>query len=196
MGCHGNMTKWAKVQVRELLGISQRCRRIKHVDVGSQCMVRGSELVLLHWVVTPGLAFSPEKLGQPFDIVSMQFCMHHTFETVQRRVVCLTGTSLVYRIRFENQDLKPMFGRNYWFLLQDAAENVPEYVARWENFGHKVPPIFEAMAQATAQGFMHCEPEPWAFLGLDDGPRRPGFGTAGSGWLTALGRAWHITTLI
>ncbi|EDR03044.1 uncharacterized protein LACBIDRAFT_331782 [Laccaria bicolor S238N-H82] len=52
----------------------------------------------------------------------------------------------------------------------------------------------EAMAQAMAQGFVHHEPELWALLGLDDGPRRPGFGTAGPGWLTALGRAWHITT--
>lgn len=60
-------------------------------------MVRGSELVLLHWVVTPGLAFSPEKLVQPFDIVSMQLCMHHTFETVQRtRNRCLAATTGFY----------------------------------------------------------------------------------------------------
>ncbi|EDQ98725.1 uncharacterized protein LACBIDRAFT_335706 [Laccaria bicolor S238N-H82] len=52
-----------------------------------------------------------------------------------------------------------------------------------------VPPIFEAMAQ----GFMHHEPELWALLGLVNGPRRPGFGTACPGWLTALGRARHIT---
>jgi len=51
-----------------------------------------------------------------------------------------------------------------------------------------------AVAQATAQGFKHPEPEPWAFMSLKDGPRRPGFGTAGPGWLTALGRARHITT--
>jgi hypothetical protein len=49
------------------------------------------------------------------------------------------------------------------------------------------------VAQATAQGSKHPEPEPWAFMSLNDGPRRPGFGTAGPGWLTALGRAWHIT---
>lgn len=40
----------------------------------------------------------------------------------------------VYKIRFENRDSKPMFGHKYWFFLQDAVENVPEYVVRWENF--------------------------------------------------------------
>ena len=50
-----------------------------------------------------------------------------------------------------------------------------------------------AVAQATAQGFQLHEPKLWAFLSLDDGPTRPGFGMAGPGWLTALGRAWHIT---
>src|ERR1700722_7750007 len=29
-------------------------------------------------------AFSPEKLEQPFDVVSMQFCMHYAFETSQK----------------------------------------------------------------------------------------------------------------
>ena len=45
-----------------------------------------------------------------------------------------------------------------------------------------------------AQGFQLHEPELWAFLSLDDGPTWPGFGMAGPGWLTALGRAWHITS--
>ena len=50
-----------------------------------------------------------------------------------------------------------------------------------------------AVAQATAQGFQLHEPELWAFLSLNDSPTRPGFGKAGPGWLTALGRAQHIT---
>lgn len=39
----------------------------------------------------------------------------------------------VYKIRFENRE-KPVFGHKYWFYLQDAVENVPEYVVRWDNF--------------------------------------------------------------
>jgi mRNA (guanine-N7-)-methyltransferase len=29
-------------------------------------------------------AFPPEKLEHPFDVVSMQFCMHYAFETSQK----------------------------------------------------------------------------------------------------------------
>ena len=29
-------------------------------------------------------AFPPAKLAQPFDVVSMQFCMHYAFENVQK----------------------------------------------------------------------------------------------------------------
>jgi mRNA (guanine-N7-)-methyltransferase len=29
-------------------------------------------------------AFSPAKFAQPFDVVSMQFCMHYAFETLQK----------------------------------------------------------------------------------------------------------------
>lgn len=40
----------------------------------------------------------------------------------------------VYKITFEKRDDKPVFGHKYWFFLQDAVENVPEYVVRWDNF--------------------------------------------------------------
>ena len=39
----------------------------------------------------------------------------------------------VYKITFENRE-RPVFGHKYWFFLQDAVENVPEYVVRWDNF--------------------------------------------------------------
>jgi mRNA (guanine-N7-)-methyltransferase len=40
----------------------------------------------------------------------------------------------VYRITFEDTDVRPVYGHRYWFYLQDAVENVPEYVVRWDNF--------------------------------------------------------------
>lgn len=40
----------------------------------------------------------------------------------------------VYRIRFDERENKPIFGHKYWFFLQDAVENVPEYIVRWQNF--------------------------------------------------------------
>jgi mRNA (guanine-N7-)-methyltransferase len=33
-------------------------------------------------------AFSPQKLSTPFDVVSMQFCMHYAFET-EEKVRCM-----------------------------------------------------------------------------------------------------------
>lgn len=39
----------------------------------------------------------------------------------------------VYKITFESRE-RPMFGHKYWFFLQDAVENVPEYVVHWDNF--------------------------------------------------------------
>lgn len=135
-------------------------------------------------------AFSPAKLAQPFDVVSMQFCMHYAFETVQKARIMLENVSRwlrpggifvgtipnsdqllyvlrhvarprlklinvlhrerlealpedaedlsfgnsVYKIRFDEREKKPIFGHKYWFFLQDAVENVPEYIVRWQNF--------------------------------------------------------------
>lgn len=137
--------------------------------------------------------FPPAKLVEPFDVVTMQFCMHYAFETLQkarcmldnvtrylRRGGIFIGTipnselllyvltraisfSLVYRpnfsffvreqldripadvedksfgnsvykITFENSTERPIFGHRYWFYLQDAVENVPEYIVQWDNF--------------------------------------------------------------
>jgi len=47
----------------------------------------------------------------------------------------------VYKITFENRE-RPVFGHKYWFFLQDAVENVPEYVVRWDNFVQYVFPFF------------------------------------------------------
>ncbi|RXW15875.1 hypothetical protein EST38_g9977 [Candolleomyces aberdarensis] len=40
----------------------------------------------------------------------------------------------VYQIRFEQREPRPVFGHKYWLSLQDAVEDVPEYVVHWDNF--------------------------------------------------------------
>lgn len=40
----------------------------------------------------------------------------------------------VYKVAFEKRSEKPIFGHKYWFFLQDAVDNVPEYVVYWDNF--------------------------------------------------------------
>jgi mRNA (guanine-N7-)-methyltransferase len=37
--------------------------------------------------------FPPAKLAQPFDVVSMQFCMHYAFETMQKAHIMLRNVS-------------------------------------------------------------------------------------------------------
>jgi mRNA (guanine-N7-)-methyltransferase len=40
----------------------------------------------------------------------------------------------VYQIRFESRNPRPTYGHKYHFYLQDAVDDVPEYVVRWDNF--------------------------------------------------------------
>ena len=40
----------------------------------------------------------------------------------------------MYKIRFEDRENRPIFGHRYWFYLQDAVDDVPEYVVHWDNF--------------------------------------------------------------
>jgi len=46
----------------------------------------------------------------------------------------LTFGNSVYKIRFQERTANLLFGRRYWFYLQDAVEDVPEYVVYWSNF--------------------------------------------------------------
>ena len=120
-------------------------------------------------VLTRGIP--PAKLVKPFDVVSMQFCMHYAFESVAK-VRCMlnnvtnwlrpggvfVGTipnaeqllmrldqvpaeasdlsfgNSVYSIKFESRESRPLYGHRYSFFLQDAVEDVPEYVVHWEPF--------------------------------------------------------------
>jgi mRNA (guanine-N7-)-methyltransferase len=40
----------------------------------------------------------------------------------------------VYRITFDDRTKFPQFGHRYTFYLQDAVEDVPEYVVQWDAF--------------------------------------------------------------
>jgi mRNA (guanine-N7-)-methyltransferase len=111
------------------------------------------------------------RLAEPFDVVSMQFCMHYAFESEVKAHCMLqnvarwlrpggifVGTipnadqlltrldqipadapslsfgNSVYSIKFESRESSPLFGHRYSFFLQDAVEDVPEYVVRWDHF--------------------------------------------------------------
>ncbi|KDR73440.1 hypothetical protein GALMADRAFT_609653 [Galerina marginata CBS 339.88] len=176
MGCGkgGDMTKWAKAHVKELFGADIAAVSVDQARSRWEGL-RGPRFDATFAAIdcyTEPLekAFPPAKLAQPFDVVSMQFCMHYAFETIQKARCMLDNVSRhlrsggvfigtipnadllldhldstppdaeelsfgnsVYKITFENRE-RLVFGHKYWFFLQDAVENVPEYVVRWDNF--------------------------------------------------------------
>lgn len=40
----------------------------------------------------------------------------------------------VYSVKFDTREHDSMYGHRYTFYLQDAVEEVPEYVVYWDNF--------------------------------------------------------------
>ena len=61
----------------------------------------------------------------------------------------LTWGNSVYKIRFEDRHNRPVFGHRYWFYLQDAVDDVPEYVVHWDNFVQYVPSDDRRSPRAT-----------------------------------------------
>ncbi|KAF7363264.1 mRNA cap guanine-N7 methyltransferase [Mycena sanguinolenta] len=177
MGCGkgGDLTKWAKARAAEVLAIDIAAVSVDQARSRWQQMrapTFDATFAALDCYAEPlSKAFSPAKLSTPFDVVSMQFCMHYAFESIQKARCMLDNVSRwlrpggtfigtipnseqllqnlegvppdapdltfgneVYKIRFEDRKHTPLFGHKYWFYLQDAVENVPEYVVKWDNF--------------------------------------------------------------
>ncbi len=113
MGCGkgGDMTKWAKARIKELLCVGTLIvdpiisilRDLTHslalcIDIAAisvdQARARWSTLrghkfdatfaAMDCYSESISRAFAPARLAQPFDVVSMQFCMHYAFESVQK----------------------------------------------------------------------------------------------------------------
>jgi len=177
MGCGkgGDLSKWSKARIKEYMGVDIAAKSVDQARDRWQTM-RGARFdatfaALDCYTESLTKAFPAAKLAEPFDVVSMQFCMHYAFETVQKARIMLENVSRwlrpggvfvgtipnadqllqrldalpddtedlsfgnsVYKIQFDERETKPIFGHKYWFFLQDAVENVPEYIVRWQNF--------------------------------------------------------------
>jgi len=169
----GDLNKWRKARIKEYVALDmsidqararwERLPRSQRFD---------STFAALDCYVDPlTRGIQPAKLAQPFDVVSMQFRMHHAFESVAK-VHCMLrnvtrwlrpggvfiGTipnaekllmrldqipaeasdlsfgNSVYSIKFESRESQPLYGHRYSFFLQDAVEDVLEYVVHWESF--------------------------------------------------------------
>jgi len=99
MGCGkgGDLIKWGKARIQEMLAVdianvsveqarqrweSMRPRRFDATFAALDCYTEPLTKV-----------FSPQQLAQPFDVVSMQFCMHYAFETSQKARCMLRNVS-------------------------------------------------------------------------------------------------------
>ncbi|KAF8448023.1 mRNA capping enzyme-domain-containing protein [Boletus edulis BED1] len=99
LGCGkgGDFTKWAKARVKELV-----CADIADVSI-TQARERWQTMptprfdaafAAIDCYTEPlSKAFPPERLAQPFDVVSMQFCMHYAFESSQKARCMLRNVS-------------------------------------------------------------------------------------------------------
>ncbi|KIJ17357.1 hypothetical protein PAXINDRAFT_168048 [Paxillus involutus ATCC 200175] len=103
MGCGkgGDLTKWGKARIKELVGVD-----IAEVSV-SQARERWQSMrnprfdaafaAIDCYAESLSNAFPPARLAQPFDVVSLQFCMHYAFETSQKARCMLSNVSQYLR---------------------------------------------------------------------------------------------------
>jgi mRNA (guanine-N7-)-methyltransferase len=205
IGCGkgGDLNKWSKARIKEYVGfgispvslaLSLRLPQSLSSDIAAVSVdqARGrwdslprptrfdATFATLDCYTEPlTRGIPPARLVEPFDVVSMQFCMHYAFESITK-VRCMlqnvtrwlrpggmfVGTipnaeqllmrldqipanaselsfgNSVYSIKFESRDPLPLYGHRYSFFLQDAVEDVPEYIVRWDPFVKYVSSFF------------------------------------------------------
>ncbi|KAG8763061.1 mRNA cap guanine-N7 methyltransferase [Ceratobasidium sp. 423] len=104
LGCGkgGDLRKWGKASIREYVGLD-----IADVSI-TQARARHNELVPSQRFDAEFHAFdcfsdnintvvSPHRFRTPFDVVSMQFCMHYAFESLEKARTMLENVSQYLR---------------------------------------------------------------------------------------------------
>lgn len=174
LGCGkgGDLRKWEKARIAEYVALDVAAVSVDHArarwqKMGSRNRFRAEFAAADCFVESIDNVLPPEVFATPFDVVSMQFCMHYAFESeakaeaMMRNVAShlrpggvFLGTipnpdqlldqlaqgerawgNSVYRITFDSAEgERPVYGDRYQFFLQDAVDDVPEYVVRWDNF--------------------------------------------------------------
>lgn len=176
LGCGkgGDLQKWAKAGTDEYVGIDIAAVSVEQARSRWQGL-RGKRFPAEFYTLdcfedSIEEVLSPVLVTRPFDVVSMQFCMHYAFETEAKVRTMLEnvvrylkpggifiGTipdaqnlfehldaadpanplvfgNSVYSVKFDAREHDSMYGHRCTFYLQDAVEEVPEYVVYWDNF--------------------------------------------------------------
>ncbi|KAG7092266.1 hypothetical protein E1B28_008630 [Marasmius oreades] len=99
MGCGkgGDLNKWSKARVKELLAVDVASVSVDQARArweGMKGHRYAASFASLDCYREPlSKAFSSHQLALPFDVVSMQFCMHYAFETEEKACRMLDNVS-------------------------------------------------------------------------------------------------------
>lgn len=171
-GKGGDLQKWDKLGVRELVLADIAATSVKQAE--ARYRERGFRWRASFWALDcfgESLAdcLPAEVLDKFFDTVSLQFCMHYGWSSLQRARLVIENASRYlskggvfigtipnqaelykrldalpqgelefgnskYHVIFEQREKKKPFGDKYTFFLDDAVDEVPEYVVDWAQF--------------------------------------------------------------
>ncbi|KAG0365368.1 mRNA cap guanine-N7 methyltransferase [Mortierella sp. AD032] len=170
VGKGGDLLKWSKAKIQYFIGCDiasksveqarERYRTMRNAPFEAHFHAMDCYSEPISNVVAPNVVF---------DMVSMQFCLHYSFETETKARMMLhnvtsqlkpggvfIGTipdaywiikklksesddglqigNSIYSIRFERRDKFDTFGSKYWFHLEDAIDDCPEYLVHFPTF--------------------------------------------------------------
>lgn len=100
LGCGkgGDLRKWAKANIREYVGldiadVSITQARARHLELAPNQRFDAEFHAFDCFSANINSVVSPHRLRTPFDVISMQFCMHYAFESLEKVRIMLENVS-------------------------------------------------------------------------------------------------------